>query len=126
MSAQLCHGLVFHWTSIDLLSFSAFTGTELGGLLIARKAKPSNPDRPASATWSLSRHYRNFGTGAVRQLETLQARSMLLSLDADGVNAYSMPSFSLKAQAARTSKSQCFAWDDQNSILCCATRKKCG
>ena len=45
---------------------------------------------------------KSFGRRYLSQLRVLPARSLLLSLGEEGVNAHRLPQFKLTAQAART------------------------
>lgn len=50
----------------------------------------------------MERAFKHFGKRYLSQIQVLGARSLLLSLGEEGVNAHRLPAFKLTAQASRT------------------------
>ena len=74
--------------------------------------------------WQVVRVQRMFGKKSIKQLQIISTRSLLLSLTDEGVNLHTLPELLLKCQALRSKGGTCFAYEDEQSLLAVAVKRK--
>jgi hypothetical protein len=81
-------------------------------------------EETGGSRWVAKQTLREFAEKRILQLCLAPLHQMLLCLDEEGVNAYTIPHLTLKGQAARTRGAAAFAWNDSARLLCVAVKRR--